>query len=120
VAIALLSVGCDNGGAKEADKPVALTPIQLSDEDLLQLGVKTLSSGPTITGSILPEKRADLRAEVSAVVLTVLRDNGDPVKKDSCWCNWTTPRSATLHRPRQPPKPRRRPMNRPSASTSAW
>ena len=81
VAITLLSAGCDNGGTKEADKPVALTPIQLSDEDLLQLGVKTLSSGPTITGSILPEKRADLRAEVSAVVLTVFRDNGDPVKK---------------------------------------
>ena len=61
VAIALLSAGCEKGGTKEADKPVALTPIQLSDEDLLQLGVKTLSSGPTITGSILPEKRADLQ-----------------------------------------------------------
>ena len=85
VAVALLSVGCEKGtgadGASEAEKTAALAPLQLSAEDTLQLGVKTLSSGPIITGSILPEKRADLRAEVSAVVLTVLRDNGDPVKK---------------------------------------
>lgn len=66
--------------AKEAAK-AALTPLLLSAEDLLQLGVKTLASGPTITGSVLPEKRADLRAEVSAVVLSVLKENGDPVKR---------------------------------------
>jgi membrane fusion protein, multidrug efflux system len=82
-AVALLSVGCQKseGSAKEADKTVALAPLLLSSEDLLQLGLKTLSSGPIITGSVLPEKRADLRAEVSAVVLTVLKENGDPVKK---------------------------------------
>ena len=28
-----------------------------------------------------PERRADLHAEVSAVVVAVLRENGDPVKK---------------------------------------
>jgi len=81
--MAALSVGCQKseGSAKESDKTLALAPLLLSSEDLLQLGLKTLSSGPIITGSILPEKRADLRAEVSAVVLTVLKDNGDPVKK---------------------------------------
>ncbi len=40
-----------------------------------------LTSGPSITGSIEPERRADLRAEVSAVVLAVLKENGDPVKR---------------------------------------
>ena len=42
---------------------------------------KTLAAGPAITGSILPERRADLRAEVSAVVLAVLKENGDKVKR---------------------------------------
>ncbi len=40
-----------------------------------------LTSGPSITGSVEPERRADLRAEVSAVVLAVLKENGDPVKR---------------------------------------
>jgi RND family efflux transporter MFP subunit len=38
-------------------------------------------SGPVITGSIQPERRADLRAEVSAVVLQVLKENGETVKR---------------------------------------
>jgi membrane fusion protein, multidrug efflux system len=40
-----------------------------------------LTSGPSITGSVEPERRADLRAEVPAVVLAVLKENGDPVKR---------------------------------------
>jgi RND family efflux transporter MFP subunit len=40
-----------------------------------------LASGPSITGSVEAERRADLRAEVSAVVLSVLKDNGDPVRR---------------------------------------
>lgn len=82
-ALALFSAGCQQsaGSAKDAEEAAAPAALLLSAEDTLQLGVKTLSSGPIITGSILPEKRADLRAEVSAVVLNVLRENGDPVKK---------------------------------------
>jgi RND family efflux transporter MFP subunit len=40
-----------------------------------------VSAGPLITGSIQPDRRADLRAEVSAVVLAVLKENGQPVQK---------------------------------------
>ena len=40
-----------------------------------------LGTGPTITGSVQPERRADLRAEVSAVVLSVQKENGDPVRR---------------------------------------
>jgi membrane fusion protein, multidrug efflux system len=84
-AVVTILVACSNsagkGGAKEADKAPTLTPLLLSAEDLLPLGMKTLASGPTITGSVLPEKRADLRAEVSAVVLSVLKENGDPVRR---------------------------------------
>jgi membrane fusion protein (multidrug efflux system) len=81
-ALALLALGCKNA-AQDAQKAknAAVQAVLLSPEDVLKLTRKTLASGPAITGSILPEKRADLRAEVSAVVLTVLKENGDPVKQ---------------------------------------
>ena len=79
--------GCDKitgSGAASAANGAAATKapaLLLSSEDLLKLQNNALSSGPTITGSVQPERRADLRAEVSAVVLTVLKENGDPVRK---------------------------------------
>ena len=41
----------------------------------------SLTSGPSITGSIQPERRADVRAEIQATVLQVLKENGDTVKR---------------------------------------
>jgi len=79
-ALALLAVGCKDAAQQDADS-AAGQPLLLSAEDVLKLERKTQASGPAITGSILPEKRADLRAEVSAVVLSVLKENGDPVKR---------------------------------------
>lgn len=82
-ALALAVVGCKNAAQQDADKAKAAAsqPLLLSAEDVMTLSRKTLASGPAITGSILPEKRADLRAEVSAVVLSVFKENGDPVKR---------------------------------------
>ncbi len=57
------------------------TPLLISPEDLLVVRSNALASGPSITGSVQPERRADLRAEVSAVVLAVLKENGDPVHR---------------------------------------
>lgn len=68
-------------GKATADKPAAAAALLVSPEDLITLRNNALTSGPAITGSIQPERRADLRAEVSAVVVSVLKENGDPVKK---------------------------------------
>ena len=38
------------------------------------------ATGPVITGSLQPERRADLRAEVGALVQQVLKENGEPVR----------------------------------------
>lgn len=65
-------------GKGKDDKPVTLL---ISPEDLLTVQTNALASGPAITGSIQPERKADLRAEVSAVVLQVLKENGEVVKK---------------------------------------
>ena len=73
--------GCgkgDAGDSADKDKTAALL---VSPEDLLTISSSALASGPSITGSIEPERRADLRAEVSAIVLAVLKENGDPVKR---------------------------------------
>ena len=56
-------------------------PLLISPEDLLTVRNNALASGPSITGSVQPERRADLRAEVAAVVLQVLKENGDNVRR---------------------------------------
>lgn len=85
LAMAAALAACSKGPAQPAQaangkdaKPVQLL---VSQEDLLTVQSNSLVSGPVITGSIQPERRADLRAEVQAVVLQVLKENGEPVKK---------------------------------------
>ncbi len=68
----------ENAQAQKDNKPAQ---IQVAPEDVLTVQSDTLASGPVVTGSIEPERRADLRAEVSAVVLQVLKENGEPVKR---------------------------------------
>jgi membrane fusion protein, multidrug efflux system len=53
----------------------------IAPEDVLTLESTALASGPVVTGSVQPERNADLRAEVSAVVLQVLKENGEQVKR---------------------------------------
>lgn len=63
--------------ASAAVKPALL----LAAQDLITLQSGSLGAGPPITGTIEPERRADLRAEVSAVVLQVFKNNGDSVRR---------------------------------------
>ena len=82
-ALAVVS-GCNKVDGKSTDTAAAQSaahPLLISPEDLVTVRNNALSSGPAITGSIQPERRADLRAEVSAIVLTVLKENGDHVKR---------------------------------------
>jgi membrane fusion protein, multidrug efflux system len=75
--------GCGKGGpdkGKDAAKDAG-PPLLVSRDDVIVLRNNALNSGPSITGSVEPERRADLRAEVQAVVIAVLKENGDPVKR---------------------------------------
>ena len=65
-----------SAAAAAASAPTLL----LSPEDLRVVQASLVSGGPLITGTLQPERRADLRSEISAVVLQVYRDNGEPVK----------------------------------------
>ncbi len=82
-AFATTLIAC-NKGPDIADKKAAASnerPLLIATEDLHTVRNSALSSGPSITGSVQPERRADLRAEVSAVVLQVLKENGDVVRR---------------------------------------
>ena len=73
--------GCGKGAAGKTADAEKQAPMLISPEDVLTVSSNAMATGPSITGSIEPERRADLRAEVSAVVLAVLKENGDPVKR---------------------------------------
>ncbi len=85
LALATTLAACGQGGpGPDAGATAAATaqqPLLITQEDLMAVRSDALASGPVITGSLQPERRADLRAEVSAVVVQVLKDNGDKVSK---------------------------------------
>jgi RND family efflux transporter MFP subunit len=64
-----------------AGKDAGPSHLLIAPEDLITVQSNSLASGPVVTGSVQPERKADLRAEVSAIVLQVLKENGDTVKK---------------------------------------
>lgn len=79
-AAASATAKADGKGDKDAKKEPEVV-LQMAQEDILAVESNALASGPVITGSIQPERRADLRAEVGAVVIQVLKENGEAVKK---------------------------------------
>src|SRR5207253_2525105 len=81
VAAALLLTGCNRIGADAKTQGGTTAVIQVAPEDVFTIKSGTLAAGPLVTGSIQPERRADLRAEVSAVVMGVLKENGQPVQR---------------------------------------
>jgi RND family efflux transporter MFP subunit len=81
LALAACSKAPPAGDGAQAPAAAASAPVLLlAPEDLRTLS-GSAAGGAVITGSIQPEKRADLRAEVAAVVTQVLKDNGEPVKR---------------------------------------
>ena len=88
VAAALLAA-CGKGSAPppaaapdETPKVTAAAPtLLIAAEDLRTIAQTARAEGPVVTGSLQPERRADLRAEVSSVVLQVLKENGEAVRR---------------------------------------
>ncbi len=72
-----------SAGENKADNKGEAVPAKLiiAPEDIVTMQANALASGPVVTGSVQPERKADLRAEVSTVVLQVLKENGDVVKR---------------------------------------
>lgn len=86
LAVATTLAGCgkpppstESGANTASTKQSA--PLLIAPQDLVDIQKAAITLGPIITGSIQPQRRADLRAEVSSVVLQVLKDNGDAVRR---------------------------------------
>ncbi len=72
---------CQRPEAKSKEKADAKPALLIAPEDLRQVGSSGLVGAPVLTGSVQAARRADLRAEVAAVVLQVAKDNGEPVRQ---------------------------------------
>lgn len=79
--VLLLAAACAKGPDKAAATTAAPKPLLVSTEDVLTVKNAAIASGPAVIGSVQPERRADLRAEVSAIVMQVVRENGDVVRR---------------------------------------
>lgn len=75
------SAAASQRGASVPDAKAAPTRLVVAPEDVLTVQNNALASGPVVSGSVQPERLADLRAEISAVVLQVYKENGDAVKR---------------------------------------
>jgi RND family efflux transporter MFP subunit len=81
LALALSGCNKDAGKTDAAASNDATATLLIAPQDLVAVRNSALSAGPSITGSVQPQRRADLRAEVSSVVMQVLKDNGDRVHR---------------------------------------
>jgi membrane fusion protein (multidrug efflux system) len=83
VVLFLALAACDKAPAPAArpGNGASAAALLIAPEDVHTVANSAIASGPAITGSVQPERRADLRAEVPAVVLQVLKENGDAVKR---------------------------------------
>lgn len=81
VALALTLAACSKDAAVTDATPATSAPLLIAPQDLVSAQNNVLASGPSITGTVQPERRADLRSELSTVVMQVLKDNGDHVKR---------------------------------------
>jgi multidrug efflux pump subunit AcrA (membrane-fusion protein) len=83
---ASLLAACGKGdapppGKAEPTAAAAEPTLLIAGEDLRTVAQTARAEGPVVTGSVQPERRADLRAEVSSVVLQALKENGDAVRR---------------------------------------
>jgi RND family efflux transporter MFP subunit len=84
LAVAIALSGCNKGAPKAdpaADTQKSSAPLLLAPEDLRTVGQSGLIGAPVVSGAIQPGRRADLRAEVAAIVLQVVKDNGERVRQ---------------------------------------
>jgi RND family efflux transporter MFP subunit len=78
VAALIAVVACNGGAAAESDSTAAETTIGAENIAVVTSGV--LQSGPTVSGSLMPEREAAVRAQVGGSVLQTFVDQGQAVR----------------------------------------
>lgn len=69
------------GGGAEADATPAVTTVTVSPDNITIVATATITSGPAISGTLVADRTASIRAEVPGAVIAVLLDPGSAVTK---------------------------------------
>lgn len=81
LSLGLASGGCTGDKDAAAEAQSALQPVVLGPENITVAESRELVDGPTISGSLAPEREAEVRAEVAGAVLEVRAEPGQRVKR---------------------------------------
>lgn len=68
------------GAPAPAADPSSLPPVSIRPEDVVVAQAESLAAGPLISGSLMPDRQATLRAEVPGTVVEVLVEPGQAVR----------------------------------------
>lgn len=74
-----LLAACGSKGAEAT--PTAAPVVSVSPENITVVQKSTITSGPAISGTLVADRTASIRAEVAGSVVAVLLDPGAPVSK---------------------------------------
>jgi RND family efflux transporter MFP subunit len=79
MAVAVLALACNRGEGKPAAEPPA--PAVIGPENIAVANDTTLTTGPTLSGTLEPELAATVRAELGGSVTELRADDGQRVKR---------------------------------------
>ena len=68
------------GGPSKAEDPPELTPTTISPENMVVLAEQRIRTGPSLSGDLLPEREAVIRAELGGSVTSVQVEAGQAVR----------------------------------------
>lgn len=82
LAVSSVAVACKKDGAANADSAAAPpAPTNLGAENIALVKTDTLRSGPKLTGTLQPEREAQIRAEVAGPMLSTSVKQGERVSE---------------------------------------
>lgn len=76
--VLLMAAAC---GKEPAPPPAAPVAVQIGNENVVTVSIEDISTGPLISGTLMPEREATVRAEASGSVLQVTATEGQPVRR---------------------------------------
>jgi len=74
------ATGCDRSKAETGKTPADIPAVALRADNIAVAASRQISSGPSISGTLIAQRQATLRAEVAGAVVQVLVEQGQTVK----------------------------------------
>jgi membrane fusion protein (multidrug efflux system) len=81
LAAGLAAAGCKGSDSAAEEKAAAPPPVVLGPEGIAVADSVSLATGPLISGALVPETSAQMRAEIAGAVLQVYAEEGQRVRR---------------------------------------